>query len=296
MYNKSKPPQVPELTYGFDPEFFAVDKNNFVISPAIMELEMGLTPVARKKDLKHPVYINNKDFSWMMDGVAFELTSYVIFNEPKQMQDLVKNALMELGNLLGKYNLSIFTKPVVDFDLKWMKYSDNEKVSQGLIFGCDRDYDAIISNYTCDTINISTHNKRYGGGHLHLGIPEEWKNKVHRELFNPFIRLLAITCGNINIATSKYPELEVERAQYYGKPGRYRLQKHGIEYRTPSNSWTTNNDAIELMFNGGKLAFELLKNSTLGRKVIEEYLESTIYAITTGNQELSSNILKGVNL
>jgi len=61
------------MKFGTDPEVFSVVEN-MAVSPAILEKFSGLKYLHQDKMEKHPVYLENNFYSWMQDGVAWELT------------------------------------------------------------------------------------------------------------------------------------------------------------------------------------------------------------------------------
>lgn len=298
-----------ELTFGCDPEIFPAykkDGKDFVISPAMLEKYSGLEKFygvdlrSKTEKVKHPFYLKNNEYSWMMDGVAMELTTYEYFQNAERMHSLIQESIAELESLVAKLNwagekLSVNKKPVIYIDPEiYLPELEDENIYQGFIFGCDPDKDGIIQDYKCETFDIRDHQYRYGGGHFHIGS----KNPDHVEIMHnlqiPFVQLLAILVGNVSIANSEYPEEEKLRVFHYGKPGRYRPQKWGLEYRTPSNSWIENKSTIESMMENAKRAFYYLNNPNEGREIIANYLGKTVEAITTADQELAKEILKSI--
>jgi len=290
------------LKFGTDPEVFStVDLNGreCVISPALLE-ECGEIK-AVFPDVKHPIYIDEKEFTWMMDGVAWELTVKNPVTKAKDMYNIVHNSLDCLDSFLGKLSwnglkLSLQKKPVVGISPEiYMDKLNNEKIYQGFIFGCDTDYDAIDTEYKCQTIDVATHLLRYGGGHFHISGVEDLY-----EYPRPSIQLLAIFLGNYVVSNSLYPEMEKLRSLTYGRPGRFRQQiykngEKGIEYRTPSNSWLSlPEENIDEMFSLSEKAVSYLLNPKDGVKVIKEFLPQTIEAIIHTDQKLSKEILEVV--
>lgn len=281
------------LLYGTDPEFFIVDKDENVVSPALLEIDYGLKPIIDNE--KHPIYILNtgKNYSWMMDGAAIELTILKPLETPEEMYSIVNWSLDELGELANSFNLSVYKKPVVKINLEtYLSRLDVEKIYQGFISGCDPDEDAILNDYQCSTQDISKNEIRCGGGHFHLS-----GNRLFR-FFIPTVKFLAITMGNYFIANSPYPELEKQRALTYGKPGRYRQQVYkngdiGVEYRTPSNSWLSFSlDGYREMFEMAKLTEYFLEKER--SDIIDRFLESTVNAIVNADRKLSLENLEEV--
>lgn len=299
-----------KLTFGTDPEVFSVinpGEKSLVISPALLEKFSGLEVLEEndnrlpEEKIKHPFYIKNSHYSWMMDGVAFEATISPS-KKPNEMFDKLTGAIYILQEKLNDLSfqgnpLLLSKKPVVNINPEmYLPYLDEEKIYQGFIFGCDPDEDAIITEYKCETLNVEEHLYRYGGGHFHIGSEDSEIVESMKEIYHPFLRLLAILVGNVSIAFSNYPEEEKMRAETYGKPGRFRFQNWGIEYRSPSNSWISDFRTLNLMFEGAEKAVYFLQNPDEGIPLINKYLEPTINAIQTGNSELSKEILQEVLL
>lgn len=284
------------LNLGLDPEYFAVDSENNCISPALLMKFGGLKKISG--GVQHPYFISNKDFGIMMDGVAFEITYYKIFHDPFELFKTIADSLDALENLLNSLEfageaLKLVKKPVVSINPEmYLPLLNDESIYQGFIFGCDRDWDAILPNYKCETINVEKHLFRYGGGHIHISGIDEIK-----EFPIPAVKLLAITVGNFVVRESLFPEEDKKRVETYGRPGRFRTPTYkngvvGIEYRTPSNSWTSlpENKMEELIYWIDK-AMEYLKNPIKGSEVVNTFLEDSVKAITNYDKALSSKIL-----
>jgi hypothetical protein len=295
-----------DLTYGADPEVFAVNDQKFVYSPGILEHWGKIHRVADQKKrfgeeiLKHPIFIDGGKYWWIMDGVAFELTLTQPYKNPGEMaMDCMtaKNVLSAfISNIeVGKENLELYTKSVVNINPEvYIPHLVNEVVYQGFIFGCDPDSDVTEEDYVCHTEDVTTHKFRYGGGHFHFGGNPDQRDLMHKNWF-PFVKLLAMTVGNICVAESVCPDEDRQRVGKYGRPGRYRLPPHGVEYRSPSNAWMNNLAGIlPKVFRAGAIAFDWLwkENSS----VIDKYFAPTCDAINTVNQDLSRQVLKDMGV
>lgn len=289
------------LLYGTDPEFFSVYGDNFVVSPALLD-ELGIIkPV--KRDTKHPVYIDKYEFLWMMDGVAWEVTFKKPFTDSKIMFAMIKNSLDCLENFVTSLEfrgekLKLYKKPVVNIDTElYLPLLDiSDKIYQGFIFGCDPDKDAFEVNYRCKTVDVTTHKFRYGGGHLHTSTQAYFYNCI------PLIKAMAITVGNYCIANSVHPLEDKQRVFTYGRPGRYRGTNYytggyyGVEYRTPSNSWTSFDESkFEGLVYWLNKAWEIYRKTGIydngGENIIREYSNPTVNAINNFDQEESQKIL-----
>jgi hypothetical protein len=288
------------LKLGADPEVFAVIDNNSVISPALMNKFCGAEFISVDPYLKHPTFIEDKDFKWIQDGVAYELTLKKPFEDSKEMFNTIQDSLASLEEFLSKFRfedkeISLVKKPVVNINPKrYLKLIDDPLIHQGFIFGCDRDYDAINPDYICKTMNVKTHKFRYGGGHIHVSGDE-----ILYEEIIPAIKLMAITVGNYSIANSKFLEEEKIRGTTYGRPGRYRPQNYpngdrGLEYRSPSNSWLNyNQEEFNGIFYWTEKMYDMLKfNKEKGYNAINDLLDISVHSINTADSQVCGEILK----
>lgn len=300
------------LLLGCDPEFFATYLDELDYAPFLGHKQFAYSPAAAEKwnslkplveDDRHPLY-----YSWptplgsianiVGDGVAFELNFNRPFLTVKEFYNSVQYAKEQLGGSLHKLGYSIFDEPVVNFDYRrfWTtELMDDPKFLMGVIFGCDPDTDAFNTQATCEIKNASTHPYRYGGGHIHIS-----GDDAIAEHPVPFVMLLGLLVGNYCVANTNHLESEKIRAQYYGKPGKHRVQHYksgmvGVEYRTPSNDWTTWDEGkLEGLFDQVQKALELLKNPAKGKQALAEFTEATQLAVTTGNVAVARSVLSSL--
>jgi len=271
------------LKYGTDPEVFVCD-NDGVLSPPLLEMIYGLKPITESLD--HPVYFDNENFMWIMDGVAFELTIKKPLDNAKQMFSIINDSLDLLTNKIYNLDQSLFIekKPAVKINPdRYLNLLWDERFNNGFIMGCDTDEDAMNKDYNCKVVDIYSHKYRYGGGHIHLSGYEEIYN-----YYLPCVQLLAITLGNFCLANSLFMKEEKIRSETYGKPG-----EKGVEYRSPSNSWLSlDEQKMHEMFWWASKGVEFLLNEN--DKIIKEYLNTTIYAITNSKPEISTKVLEDI--
>jgi hypothetical protein len=281
------------LTFGCDPEIFAAytfNNEDYVYPPIAFKRTLEVSPII--DDKKHPIYIKRDNYNWMQDGVAFELTLKKPYKDVDKMFSAIAESIEDITKFLHEYKFRFFARPVVKFDPNLFYKNMDEEFKQCVIFGCDPDEDAILPDYNCQTFNVEKHPYRYGGGHFHIGSEDKDEREIIWDNYNPFVKLLAITIGNTCIGNSEFLEEEKLRVFHYGKPGRFRKQPHGIEYRTPSNSWIQNKNTLEKMIDRTKVAFYWLNHPEEALKVIDNYLLLTIDAITNSDQNLSLYILE----
>ncbi len=284
-----------ELTFGSDPEIFACyyyDNKEFVEPAPIFRIERGVK--VKNKNSNHPIFFENNEIKIIEDGVAFEFT-VPPSNNSNDLFCSINRGIEITEEIVSKFGFGISIKPTINFDINRFNYSNySEEIILSLIFGCDPDRDAIEENYISRVIDARFHPFRYGGGHFHIGSQNKKIVDFMHEFFSPFIKLLAITVGNLVIANSNYPELEKIRAEIYGRPGRFRIQEWGIEYRTPSNSWVENKELIELMIHFAKKAFIFLQNPKEGKEIINQFLPNTINIIKYADKDKANQIVNQI--
>jgi hypothetical protein len=102
------------------------------------------------------------------------------------------------------------------------------------------------------TVTKANENLRSAGGHIHLGLHKPLME--HRERL-PF--LMDVIVGNTCVLIDRNP-LAAERRTLYGRAGEYRIQPHGLEYRTLSNFWLRSYQLMSLVMGLSKLAASVL--------------------------------------
>lgn len=283
-----------DLTYGTDPEYFIVEnidgKEWGVPVPHFLE-NLGVPEIGYDESRKHPVLLKEDNFKVIMDGIAAEFTVPPVKNA-KDFYNNISSGLESLTKLANSFGYGVSTKPTVYYDFNKYFNPESELLAWCGVFGCDPDRDAILENYTSPEVNVKTHIYRYGGGHFHISD----NNVLIQEYPIPFIKLLAIFCGNFSIANSPYPDLEKLRMFKYGQPGRFRLQKYpdgniGVEYRSPSNTWTTDLNIIEGMMEYAQKAYDYLNNPPVAIKTIQTFLDLTVEAIQEVDVDKANYIL-----
>jgi len=143
------------------------------------------------------------------------------------------------GNLSGlmSYALTQLTRPddvdieiapELPIDLAWC-----EKDPQLAVFGCDPDQSVWGEECRPATIDASKHPWRYAGCHLHFGNTENPLWFLENGRIESICRAFDRTVGLMSMWLSD--NQDSRRRGIYGRPGVYRIQPWGLEYRTPSN-------------------------------------------------------------
>jgi len=214
------------ISLGGDPEFFIYKKNKS--KPEIISADKILPPKNNKLSCD-----SGKIF---FDGVQAEINPY-----PSDCREIfcghIRNCMLKAyvhsTRVLGEDNALLVPLASVEITPDVIKDADMECTR----FGCSPDFN-IYSNKKIKYPDGHKFMTRFSGGHIHLGFRQ--LNLVNyftnpKNLEN-VIRALDYLVGTISVAISPYRD-EYVRKKYYGKAGTYRIQPHGIEYRTLSSFW-----------------------------------------------------------
>lgn len=126
-------------------------------------------------------------------------------------------------------------------------------------FGCDPSLNAYTAPRHIN-LNGRTHLYRYAGGHIHLGCGK-LLDKENKELIKLMDRIVGIPA---TLLDTELPS--IRRRMYYGQAGEYRIQPHGVEYRTLSNFWLRAPELASLMMGLARVAYTVFKD---GRESID---------------------------
>lgn len=297
------------LLFGTDPEMFACYERSgkiYTLPPFFFREILG---VPASDDKKHPIFLKGDGFIFHEDGAAFEMSI-----RPSHNPDDLFFKIKECAELAEKTIISHFPEhcmpalqflPTVGFEVKrWKEMAEAsgpefvEKFQMSTMFGCDPDFDAFNTQVKQRTVSADKHPERYGGGHIHIS-----GSKFLKEDPIKAIKCLAMTAGLFAITNSDVPTLEKARTYLYGKPGKFRIQNYGddnkygkdyqigIEYRTPSNTWTKTLEATRGIFQWAEIGIRNLLETSLGDTLIEEIAESSAKAILACDQKTAQELL-----
>jgi hypothetical protein len=157
-------------------------------------------------------------------------------------------------------------------------------------FGCDPDHD-VFDTETCKIVDAALHEWRYAGGHIHVSGVD---GLMERPL--DAIKSMVLTAGLAATAYSPVPDLERERLFLYGKPGKFRIQKYGngemgIEYRTPSTSWTASFPLAEKIFTWATIGMTSLFGGGLLAELEAKLMEDAKHILLSVDQQGAKDML-----
>lgn len=311
-----KIPQPNRLRFsiGGDPEFFALSaKGN------IRPLHNAEFPKSRRPVLNSDGTFGHIEVPELhRDGCAIELNCVVHpcrGNFVKDLSVLMRKAMgvaVDNGGSLA----AVAEAPILKTSLRGAP-------ADMLRGGCDPDYDA----YTGDIKTPAPYatNMRYAGGHIHFGVNTQKRPQIgwFRDaqpydtspigeedelvaLYSPFIKLLDLWVGVPAVAMLGAIEQskEANRRQYYGQAGSFRVQPHGVEYRTLSSAaWREPNQVSGLLGMARmvvnhffKNEYEVLALSTADAARAEKYLrildENTVrHIIDTHDYQMAQDFV-----
>jgi len=301
---------------GCDPEFFFTKNDKIIGAEKILKSELLYE---RGEDTLHrdgERFCKGKFSKIIVDGVQAELNP-----RPSTCRAMLANEIVCIMRKLVKQHkdIKINCESLVKLDKEELK-SLSEKAK---IFGCDPDYNVYKRSKNVIKINPKRTLKRTAGGHIHLGLPSNANitvgGKLIRDIVDKInihdlkdgefycnkelevegivkldacakalqdikriIPLLDIVVGNTSVLLDRKGK---HRRKIYGKAGDYRLQPHGIEYRTLSNFWLKNYILLSLIFGLARQAYLMLADEIRGdteyaSKIFSAVdIERVVYAI-----------------
>lgn len=299
-----------KFVLGTDPEGFYArtgDNGELTVIPPVDYRKKGF-PVSyldSDPNHKHPVFARedgvNGPVLLIEDGCAWELTVAPSLSMKSLFQDIELGKKMA-HNVAKQFGDFIAVVPTIGYDVnKYLEVAADPDYAMSLIFGCDPDRDVFQEfghEYAeCTEESALFHPYRYGGGHLHVSGCEEFQTKPLLA-----VKLFAFFIGTLVTAISPMHDLDFLRVYRYGRPGRFRIQKYGklfkgipftdqgIEYRSPSNAWTTKYDMAEKIELSLRTLVEVIKSDEKIIGLVRDVEKDAITAVSTGNKELAAQV------
>ena len=246
--------------FGTDPEVFIYKElvptqyGNIpdIIPPAALVEDFGME---MKQILDKKVLISGNGFQWSEDGAAIEM-QIEPQNTVHNFFSTVNRGINILTQFLQPYGLKVWAKPLGHFDVNKYWKNRGPEFQLCVVFGCDPDefpakyYELELEGKDhTEELDVSSHEFRYGGAHIHIQAPFS-DPTIYFEKWNFAATCFDFFVGMLNTTFRRRPDIlkyEKARLEYYGKPGRIRLQIYdvenqifGIEYRVMSNHFIRN--------------------------------------------------------
>ncbi len=246
-------------TLGCDPEFFFKNKGGIIGAEKVLKKNGLYTYDAAQHSAV--------DSKIIIDGVQAELNP-----RPNTCREVLAN---EIRSCFKTLDIQLKAKAAEGISCD---FSQNIEISKEELesldkenqrFGCAPSKNTGKSKapkLSLASVDATKHLKRCAGGHIHIGHNEipQLKNLI---MWNPeaMVDVLDVLVGNTCVLIDR-DKGNVERRKLYGRAGEFRLPKHGLEYRTPSNFWLKSYQLMSLVFGLARTAVELIGHPTDGRK------------------------------
>ena len=230
-----------KFTLGTDPELMLV-QNGAVVS--------AIEPL-NERDKYNKISDKESGTAFYCDNVLLEGNV-----EPSSSPDQF------VSNLRGLF--SHFHKQFPDYSLvAQASHTFSEKECSHLKakqFGCEPEFDVDARAEVRPPTPESAKNFRSAGGHIHIGMLEsKWLEDLENKVYG--VQLMDLYVGIPMVLMDNDPT-SPDRKVLYGKAGRFRFTPYGIEYRTPSNFWTSTPELSALV---AELTLWVMEQADSGR-------------------------------
>lgn len=244
-----------KITLGCDPEvmFMLKDRrpgkySGMIPASFILNRTKAIIPDMINHIIKETPAIRSSAGDIFADGASWELNP-----KPGDVKEIIENikSLLRTTSIIQNLcetefiTVKMDISPSIPLDINMLRVWGDPSLAE---FGCDPDKSVHPREVNPSCINAPTHPFRYCGGHIHFGYaPEVFKEDG--DFLYKFILLADATIGMLGIIMDEAVDSSAkQRRLVYGQPGVYRLQSHGIEYRTVSNSWMLTPERTRSMF------------------------------------------------
>jgi hypothetical protein len=259
---------------GTDPEFF-LEKDSVIIS------SLGLIPGT--KDYPHRV---SNHVLVHPDNISLELS----IPPANDKTDFVQKIHLAV-NSAKEYLATIDPKINLNSDLSSI-FASKELLDDPLAktLGCSVDFNAFYRKQNKRPNGKST-NLRTCGGHIHVGLPDEY---VTNDFIEKCVLMMDLYLGIPSIILDK----DKARRALYGKPSAFRFKPYGFEYRVLSNFWLKNENLINWVYDNTALAVEQAKKieGNIEDYEIYSFIARAIDIINSQNEEMAATFIQTLNI
>ena len=225
---------IKNVTLGADPELF-LERDGEIISA---EGLIGGTKANPKKisDYGHFVQEDNImiEFNIPPSDTAEDFVSNI-----NQVKDYLE-ALATIQSGALNYSASAI------IDEKYLQ------TDQALLFGCEPDLN--VWERASNLIPDANSSLRTCGGHIHIGY-----DNPTQQVSEQIVKAMDCILGLESLSLDP----DKRRRKMYGQAGAFRFKKYGVEYRTLSNFWITDDKLINWAYEKTLEAIELVNSGRL---------------------------------
>lgn len=256
---------IGDYLIGSDVEFFLREKGTQNIVSA-----EGLIQGTKKDPFKFDK--DNDFFATSLDNVMAE-GNIPPAKTPAEFYAYVERLRKHIDSVIPQH-LETVAMPSARLDFEWLMTENAQ------IFGCDPS----LNCWTDEQVipQPSGDNLRSAGFHLHVGY-EEPSKKTNRLI----ARAMDLFVGVPGILME--PENE-RRKVGYGCAGNYRNQKHGMEYRSPSSYFASEQKLIEWCFRNTERAIAFVESGEVNE--IANLGDTIQETINSENKEMAEIMVK----
>jgi len=267
------------LTFGTDPEVAFVQGYPASVLPAgVVYKNVGVTD---------PITL--MDGTIIADGAAMEFQPQAAMDIQElvdNLRSLIKygddmlNTYLQRNGRPGRESPDIVFMPEVPIDLSWCDEDPDLAV-----FGCSPDQSAYGEECRPGTIDASKHPWRYFGCHIHIGVFGDARHFQNETVMHDNIKALDRTVGLASTIISD--NKDARRRAIYGRPGVYRHQPHGLEYRTPSNMILRSPEWLGYIFQLADHTVHLVEDGVYPELAALVPDELVVATLRSGNMEIA---------
>ena len=260
------------FTLGCDPELILKNGDNVVFASNVVPLKENMKQVGNGQAYGTG---HSGAQGFFADGSSVEINP-----APTTCREYLSSnifyCLKEVYDTLKKKdkNISMMAEGTVHLKPKDLEVAPDD----AKIFGCDPDMNARGEKNKV-TINAAEHDKRYAGGHIHIGwIGGYFTSEIFDDYQEDIVKCFDYVVGNTMVLLDRNPA-STERRKIYGRAGAHRKQPHGFEYRVLSNFWLIHPSLMSLAVGACREATQLFvagKEKELFKAVPYEDIEKAI--------------------
>lgn len=204
--------------------------------------------------------------------------------------DHVRTGLRHVHSAAKAKGGALHLADVIEVPIEMLETGEQKHVQ----FGCDPSKNAYNDHgqLQADPRQLQI---RFAGGHMHFGL-----GKLTDAAAIEIVKALDAIWGVASVSMFAGLEHPLRRV-YYGKAGEYRLPKHGLEYRTPSNAWMCHPAIAQLSWSLARQAVTIGQRSLLNlwkadedevRRIINELDVDAARKMLKKNQRIVQTLMQ----
>lgn len=271
---------IEDVTLGADVELFLKDLNTNQIVSAEGYVK------GQKYDPFHFDETNN-GFILSLDNVLAEFGIPPVRKEEDWMAN-IKKAVQYIDSSIPPH-LCTVAVPATTLDEMYLRSEQAKR------FGCEPDYNVWLRNVNPPP-TAPNKQLRSAGGHVHVGYRNpECEGLPNAEDEAVLVRECIIKAFDLFLGVpSILQEPDNDRKQLYGKAGAFRFKEYGVEYRTLSNYYLSDDKLLKWVYDNAMAAINFINEGRINE--VEEVGDQIQEAINKNNKVLAGNLINQFNL